>query len=207
MRPPELREAGLHFSQQALALWVGTTSVDGPEAAEETSNASADAVYRRRASGRPQAQLALVRQPRRLNRLWSRAPTFRPVVPHARRRGGRRARGYAVVPRAPPSRLSEPSRPRGTFGHKCDPGIIVGAGSACFRFAFDQLAPHDANINLTRRIRRRKLKSGSTVEQVRFVLSWRDPRTGEREQRFFERQRDAQERRAELVAAYDRGAS
>ena len=61
------------------------------------------------------------------------------------------------------------------------------------------------NINLTRRVRRRKLKDGSVVEQVRFVLNWRDPRTGAREQRFFERQRDAQERRAELVAAFDRG--
>ncbi len=61
------------------------------------------------------------------------------------------------------------------------------------------------SINLTRRVRRRKLKSGETVDQVRFVLNWRDPRTGEREQRFFERQREAQEKRAELVAAYDRG--
>jgi integrase len=61
------------------------------------------------------------------------------------------------------------------------------------------------NINLTRRVRRRKLKNGSVVEQVRFVLNWRDPRTGAREQRFFERQKDAQERRAELIAAYDRG--
>ena len=62
------------------------------------------------------------------------------------------------------------------------------------------------NINLTRRVRRRKLKDGSVVEQTRYVLNWRDPRTGEREQRFFERQRDAQERRSELIAAYDRGA-
>jgi integrase len=61
------------------------------------------------------------------------------------------------------------------------------------------------NINLTRRIRRRNLKCGATVEQVRFVLNWRDPRTGAREQRFFERHREAQERRAELVAAHDRG--
>ena len=61
------------------------------------------------------------------------------------------------------------------------------------------------NINLTRRVRRRKLKSGAIVEQIRYVLNWRDPRTGEREQRFFERQREAQERRAELVAAYERG--
>jgi integrase len=61
------------------------------------------------------------------------------------------------------------------------------------------------NINLTRRLRRRKLKDGSVVEQARYVLNWRDPRTGEREQRFFERQREAQERRSELVAAHDRG--
>jgi integrase len=61
------------------------------------------------------------------------------------------------------------------------------------------------NINLTRRVRRRKLRDGSIVEQTRYVLNWRDPRTGEREQRFFERQRDAQERRSELIAAYDRG--
>jgi integrase len=61
------------------------------------------------------------------------------------------------------------------------------------------------NINLTRRVRRRKLKDGSTVEQTRYVLNWRDPRTGNREQRFFERQREAQERRSEFLAAYERG--
>jgi integrase len=61
------------------------------------------------------------------------------------------------------------------------------------------------NINLTRRLRRRKLKDGSVVEQTRYVLNWRDRRTGEREQRFFERQRDAQERRSELIAAFERG--
>jgi integrase len=61
------------------------------------------------------------------------------------------------------------------------------------------------NINLTRRVRRRKLKDGSTIEQIRYVLNWRDPRTGEREQRFFGRQREAQERRSEFLAAYERG--
>jgi integrase len=61
------------------------------------------------------------------------------------------------------------------------------------------------SINLTRRLRRRKLKDGTTVEQTRYVLNWRDPRTGEREQRFFERQREAQERRSEFLAAYERG--
>jgi integrase len=61
------------------------------------------------------------------------------------------------------------------------------------------------SINLTRRIRRRKLKSGEVVEQTRYVLNWRDPRSGEREQRFFERQKNAQEKRAELLVALDRG--
>ena len=55
-------------------------------------------------------------------------------------------------------------------------------------------------------VRRRKLASGEAVEQLRYVLNWRDPRTGSREQRFFERQKDAQEKRAELIAAYERGA-
>jgi integrase len=61
------------------------------------------------------------------------------------------------------------------------------------------------NINLTRRVRRRKLKDDSVVEQTRYVLNWRDPRTGEREQRFFERHREAQERRSEFLAAWQRG--
>jgi integrase len=61
------------------------------------------------------------------------------------------------------------------------------------------------NINLTRRVRRRKLKDGSVAEQTRYVLNWRDPRTAKRKQRFFERQREAKERRSELIAAYDRG--
>jgi integrase len=61
------------------------------------------------------------------------------------------------------------------------------------------------SINLTKRVRRRKLKSGEVTEQTRYVLNWRDPRTGAREQRFFERQKEAQEKRAELIAAYERG--
>jgi integrase len=61
------------------------------------------------------------------------------------------------------------------------------------------------SISLTHRTRNRKLKSGENVEQRRYVLNWRDPRTGSREQRFFARLRDAQERRAELIAEYERG--
>ena len=61
------------------------------------------------------------------------------------------------------------------------------------------------SINLTKRLRRRKLSSGELIEQQRYVLNWRDPRTGAREQRFFEPQKEAQEKRAELVATYERG--
>ena len=61
------------------------------------------------------------------------------------------------------------------------------------------------NIALTKRVRRRKLTSGEIVEQLRYVLNWRDPRTGSREQRFFERQKEAQDKRAELTLAYQMG--
>lgn len=61
------------------------------------------------------------------------------------------------------------------------------------------------SINLTKRVRRRKRSSGEVVEQTRYVLNWRDPRSGAREQRFFERQKDAQEKRGELIAGYERG--
>jgi integrase len=61
------------------------------------------------------------------------------------------------------------------------------------------------SINLTRRVRRRKLQSGEVVEQVRYVLNWRDPKSAAREQRFFERQKEAQEKRAEFIAAFERG--
>ena len=54
-------------------------------------------------------------------------------------------------------------------------------------------------INITRRERRRVLKSGVVVTQTRWVLNYREPRTGRRRQLFFERQRDAQAKRAEVV--------
>jgi len=61
------------------------------------------------------------------------------------------------------------------------------------------------NISLTKRIRRRKLKSGEIIDQLRYVLNWRDPRSGSREQRFFARQKDAVEARVTLLSEYDRG--
>ena len=56
------------------------------------------------------------------------------------------------------------------------------------------------NVSLTKRERRRKLRSGGVAVNVRWVLNYRDPRTGEREQRFFERQKDAIARRNEIVS-------
>ena len=48
-----------------------------------------------------------------------------------------------------------------------------------------------ATANITKRIRRRKLGSGKEIEYVRYVLNFRDPITGRRTQRFFERHKDA----------------
>jgi hypothetical protein len=121
-RRPEPSEAGLRFSRQAPAPRVGTIEGDGPEAAEETSNASADAVYRRRASGRPQARSALVRPRLRLNRLWSSRRgtparrTSRPSPGRSTRHGCRRGSSRPSKP------VFEPVRRRGTLGGKCDHG-------------------------------------------------------------------------------------
>ena len=64
----------------------------------------------------------------------------------------------------------------------------------------------DFTVNLTKRVRHRKLASGERVDQVRWVLNYKDPRTGRRKQEFFERQKDAQARRNELTVSIDTGA-
>jgi len=60
-------------------------------------------------------------------------------------------------------------------------------------------------INLTRRVRRRKLMDGTVVRQTRYVLNYREPKSGQRRQEFFERQKDAQERRADLIGQFATG--
>src|SRR5918993_1568566 len=60
-------------------------------------------------------------------------------------------------------------------------------------------------ITVTKRERRRRLKSGEIVLQIRYVLNYRDPRTGGRKQLFFERQKDAQHKASELAAAFKMG--
>lgn len=54
--------------------------------------------------------------------------------------------------------------------------------------------------SITKRERLRKLKT-RTVVQTRYVVNATDPRTGQRKQFFFERLRDAQQKRSELCAS------
>jgi integrase len=62
-----------------------------------------------------------------------------------------------------------------------------------------------SSINITRRDRKRTLKSGAVVTQTRWVLNYREPRTGRRRQLFFERHKDAQAKRNEVVAQIETG--
>jgi integrase len=60
-------------------------------------------------------------------------------------------------------------------------------------------------INLTKRIRRRTLSTGVVVRQTRYVLNYREPASGQRRQEFFERQKDAQDRKADLTSKFAAG--
>jgi integrase len=55
-------------------------------------------------------------------------------------------------------------------------------------------------INIAKRIRKRRRADGTIVEQPRFVVDFRDPQTGKRRQHFFEKRKDAEAKRAELIA-------
>lgn len=57
----------------------------------------------------------------------------------------------------------------------------------------------DFKVTITKRTRKRKLISGATVLQDRYVLNYRDPKSGLRKQVFFERKRDAEARERELM--------
>jgi integrase len=61
------------------------------------------------------------------------------------------------------------------------------------------------SINITKRDRKRRLRSGATVTQTRYVVNYRDPRTGKRKQLFFERQKDAQLKRGEIAGQVQTG--
>lgn len=54
-------------------------------------------------------------------------------------------------------------------------------------------------ITITKRLRKRRRADGSTIEQPRFVVDFRDPQTGKRRQQFFEKRREAEAKRAKLL--------
>lgn len=60
-------------------------------------------------------------------------------------------------------------------------------------------------VNVTKRERSRKLKSGARVTQVRWVVNYKEPRSGSRKQLFFEKKADAHTKRNELLASVETG--
>lgn len=62
-------------------------------------------------------------------------------------------------------------------------------------------------MKITRRVRNRTQRDGSIKQQTRYVLQWNCPKTGRRNQRFFERQKDALTAQSELSAAQAKGSS
>ena len=61
------------------------------------------------------------------------------------------------------------------------------------------------SINITKRARKRTLTSGAVVLQTRWVLNYREPRSGRRRQLFFDKQKDAQARRNQVIAEVETG--
>ncbi len=59
------------------------------------------------------------------------------------------------------------------------------------------------HAQITKRVRQRKQRSGETIQQTRYVLNYRNPKTGARHQLFFERQKDAQAKLTEVAAAVE----
>lgn len=58
----------------------------------------------------------------------------------------------------------------------------------------------DFSIKLTKRTRKRKRTDGQVVLHDRYVLNYREPRSGQRRQEFFERKKEAETRERELRA-------
>jgi integrase len=56
-------------------------------------------------------------------------------------------------------------------------------------------------VSITKRERKRQLRSGTTVVQTRYVVNFQEPQTGQRKQLFFERHRDAVAKRTEILAS------
>lgn len=57
-----------------------------------------------------------------------------------------------------------------------------------------------AAANISKRVIKRRMRNGEIVSLVRYVLSFRDPRTKKRTQQFFERQKEAQEAQSKILS-------
>ena len=55
--------------------------------------------------------------------------------------------------------------------------------------------------SITKRKRKRRLKSGAVVVYTRFVVNYREPRSGRRKQFFFDRHKDAIAKRNALLTS------
>ncbi len=63
------------------------------------------------------------------------------------------------------------------------------------------MGPKTFTASISKRERRRRQRSGAVVVQTRFVVSFREPRTGRRKQLFFERHKEAVAMRDALVTS------
>jgi integrase len=54
--------------------------------------------------------------------------------------------------------------------------------------------------SITKRVRKRRLRSGALIKQTRFVVNFREPRSGRRQQFFFGRHKDAIAKRDKLLS-------
>jgi integrase len=60
-------------------------------------------------------------------------------------------------------------------------------------------------VNIGKQHHRRKQRDGSIKEYDRYVVGYTDPKTGQRTQRFFEKQKDAYNEQRSILLAYEQG--
>ena len=60
-------------------------------------------------------------------------------------------------------------------------------------------------VNVTKRVRNRKLQDGYAIQQQRYVVNYREPRTGKRRQEFFALYKDAVARKHDLITRVSSG--
>lgn len=61
------------------------------------------------------------------------------------------------------------------------------------------------HANITKRRQRRRMRTGEYKEYDRYVLNYRDPKTGKRVQQFYEKQKEAQAAMRDLLVAIEQG--